>query len=176
MDCQMPGVDGYEATARLRANGVRVPIIAMTAHALEGDRERCLAAGMDDYLAKPLRGDQLDAVLERWIAAPATDGLVDAARLRAFRDEDPDFAGPLIETFAESTPPLLAELRAAVSAGDATAIKRSAHTIKGSCGNVGATAMADVSAAIETGASQDVDELDRLFGPTLAAARRLVSG
>jgi CheY-like chemotaxis protein len=70
MDCQMPELDGFEATARLRAgegNGRRIPIVAMTASAMPGDRERCLAAGMDDYIKKPVRMDDLRAALERWL-------------------------------------------------------------------------------------------------------------
>ena len=77
MDCQMPNLDGYEATARIRAGEPadrHMPIVAMTAHAFEGDRERCLRAGMDDYLSKPLRVEDLEPVLERWLARPASAG------------------------------------------------------------------------------------------------------
>ena len=76
MDCQMPNLDGYEATARIRADEPpdrHVPIVAMTAHAFAGDRERCLRAGMDDYLSKPLRAEDLDPVLERWLGARPSD-------------------------------------------------------------------------------------------------------
>ena len=76
MDVQMPGMNGFEATAALRASesqgGPRTPIVALTAHALSGDRERCLGAGMDDYLSKPLRADRLIEMVER-LAMPGTD-------------------------------------------------------------------------------------------------------
>src|SRR4051794_12073878 len=116
MDCQMPELDGYEATAALRereAAGEHLTVVAMTAHAMKGDRERCLAAGMDDYLAKPLRPEALDAVLERWLHAPAAApeaapepasiALVDEARAREFREDYPQIVDQLIELFHDST-------------------------------------------------------------------------
>ena len=72
MDCQMPVMDGFEATRRLRqthADGPRIPVIAMTANAIRGDRELCLDAGMDDYLPKPVRSSELKAMLRRWLPA-----------------------------------------------------------------------------------------------------------
>jgi CheY-like chemotaxis protein len=82
MDCQMPNLDGFQATQEIRRfeqaghdgqSGPRVPIVAMTANALEGDRERCLASGMDDYLAKPVKHDQLEQTIERWTGRSAAD-------------------------------------------------------------------------------------------------------
>jgi two-component system sensor histidine kinase/response regulator len=75
MDCQMPEMDGFEATAAVRSAppaelNPQVPIVALTAHAMKGDRERCLAAGMDDYLAKPLQIDEVKSVLRRWLGEP----------------------------------------------------------------------------------------------------------
>jgi two-component system, sensor histidine kinase and response regulator len=191
MDCQMPNVDGYEATGRIRANergDDRLPVIAMTAHAMAGDRERCLAAGMDDYLSKPLRPDALDEVLERWLGvapvasaspvAEAIDALIDDTRMRTFRDDYPDIVHQLLSLFLQSTPPLLAELRAAVDGSDETELHRAAHKLKGSCQNIGATFMATLCVAIEAGerdAGETVEELAGAFTATEAALRRALT-
>jgi two-component system, sensor histidine kinase and response regulator len=184
MDCQMPNVDGYEATARIRAQehaGRRLPVIAMTAHAMAGDRERCLEAGMDDCLTKPLRPEALDAVLERWLGlAPGTGAheLIDAARLRAFRDDYPDIVDQLVDLFVQSTPPLMGELRSALERGDRDELRRTAHKLKGGCQNIGATLMATLCLSLETAVDDlecVLDELDGAFAPTEAAIRRALT-
>jgi CheY-like chemotaxis protein len=177
MDCQMPEMDGYEATAALRERenaGKRLTVVAMTAHAMKGDRERCLAAGMDDYLAKPLRPEELDAVLERWLhtpaapaeAAPALEpasmALVDEARARVFREDYPEIVDQLIELFEDSTPPLLRELREGAAAGDEETVRRAAHKLKGSCQNIGASGMAARVAELERRATADAEQLEDL--------------
>jgi two-component system, sensor histidine kinase and response regulator len=175
MDCQMPELDGYEATAALRAreagSGGHMPVVAMTAHAMEGDRERCLAAGMDDYLAKPLRPEELDAVLERWAGGPAapqprpsdaSQALVDEARVRVFRDDYPEIVEQLVALFVDSTPPLLRELREGAESGDRDAVKRAAHKLKGSCQNIGASGMAARAAQLERRQAAEPAELEDL--------------
>jgi two-component system, sensor histidine kinase and response regulator len=195
MDCQMPNVDGYEATGRIRAQesgGARLPVIAMTAHAMAGDRDRCLAAGMDDYMSKPLRPEVLDELLERWLGvAPAAaddapepveeavDALIDSARMRTFRTDYPDIVDQLLDLFLQSTPPLLADLRAAVDGDDGEELRRAAHKLKGSCQNIGATFMATLCRTLETAAADagaTLAELDGAFATTEAALRRALTG
>ncbi len=197
MDCQMPEMDGYAATAAIRAREQgtsRLPIVAMTAHAMKGDRERCLAAGMDDYLSKPLRPEELDAALERWLGAPGAaptpvvaakprtvvtagdpfEALLDDARMRVFRVDYPEIVPQLIELFVESTPPLIDELRAGAVSGDEETVRRAAHKLKGSCANIGAGFMAKLAADIERAAAAapaELDGLDRVFADTRDALR-----
>jgi PAS domain S-box-containing protein len=159
MDCQMPGLDGYAATAeirRLEGDARRTPIIAMTAHAMEGDRERCIAAGMDDYLSKPLHPDDLDAVLQRWIPATRRD-VIDPAILRALARAvgDDAIVEEICELFLTETSPRLEALGAAARRGDAEALRAHAHTLKGSASIVGAVMVADAAGELEALAARD---------------------
>ncbi len=197
MDAQMPVMDGLEATRAIRAGegGVlraQVPIVAMTAHALEGDRERFLAAGMNDYVAKPVRRAELLAALQRQLAAPApgagaipaapfadSSKVLDVADLRERLLEDPVLIRKVADQFIATTPPLLQRLQEALARGDLRAVRAEAHAIKGSSSNVGGRALSDLAAAIEKSA-QDGDTartrdlaagLDRVCGQLFAALK-----
>ncbi len=169
MDCQMPEMDGYEATTEIRRiEGAdhRTPIIAMTAAAMEGDREACLAAGMDDYITKPVRLDAMAAVLERWIhptgaaaAAPPTPVSDDQLRdpldhsqiehLRSLDEGEGAVLGEIIDQYLTQTEEGRGELARVVSEGDTQAMERAAHMLRGSSANVGASGLAAVCAEIE---------------------------
>ena len=187
MDCQMPSMDGFEATRRIRqreavqaarpgqaARDQRVVVIALTANAMKGDRENCVAAGMDDYLTKPYTAGQLLGVLDKWLNAsagvvPATqadtgvlenpgnatpDDTLDPLALENLRQAVPSQGDRLVERvvrrYLDETPGLIAGLRTAAAAGDQNALGRVAHSLKSSSATVGARALASLCREIET--------------------------
>jgi two-component system sensor histidine kinase/response regulator len=164
MDVQMPEMDGLEATARIRAqekNGARrLPIVAMTAHAMKGDRERCLEAGMDDYVSKPVEAHELYRVLEHvgGNPAPAEPGpprKVDQAQVfdrqaaLARLGGDEALLMEVANLFLQDGPRLLQEIRAAFSRGDAAGVYQNAHALKGSAGYLGGTRASAAAQALE---------------------------
>jgi CheY-like chemotaxis protein/HPt (histidine-containing phosphotransfer) domain-containing protein len=182
MDVQMPGIDGFEAARRIRAleraAGGHVPIVAMTAHALKGDRDRCLAAGMDEYISKPMRARHLQETIAGALAAEqkresasritsSTPGRVaDAPRSQssepidwsvALQNVDGDRAllAKVVEAFQSETPGLLAGIRNAIRRGDREAIHRSVHTLRGSLGHFGAERAANVAARLDEEIHED---------------------
>jgi diguanylate cyclase (GGDEF)-like protein len=198
MDCNMPEMDGYEATAVIRGleadSGRRVPIVAMTANTQAIDIEKCLSAGMDDHLPKPLTLDNLTSRLQRWlvdveIVAPATatpvgiaasvtrqgDEPIDRAVLVRLREALGGAIGQAIRLFLEDMPTYLEQLEAAVVVEESDAVRRAAHAIKGAAWNFGALELAaqakNIESLAETG---QVDAAGRLV-PRLRAEHALVA-
>jgi two-component system sensor histidine kinase/response regulator len=178
MDCQMPVMDGYEATGVIRNreaaanNGhrPRTTIVALTAHAMDGDREKCLAAGMDDYLTKPLGIKEIQTVLLRWLGEMAqrgskaekqderqqnnpepveTDDCVDGAALDKIAALSPTVLGKVIDLYLGSSPKLLDSMRTAAGSRNTESIRVAAHTMKSASANLGAFALADLCKELE---------------------------
>ncbi len=171
MDLHMPRMDGLEATAVLQQKfGMATPpVIALTADATTEDRDRCAAAGMDDYLAKPLQVAALAQVLERWSGPAGTPGRterrvqvqapqarVDFARLDNFRELDSDMstARAIVELFLDQTPAQLDALVRAQAGNDSQALAAQAHALRGAAANVGAVTLAQAGAQLESLAAQ----------------------
>jgi CheY-like chemotaxis protein/HPt (histidine-containing phosphotransfer) domain-containing protein len=157
LDCEMPQLDGYETCRRLRlreAGGRHTRVIALTAHIAAGERERCLAAGMDDHLGKPLRGDELAAVLSRWLEDEATVELdILEERLAALERLGQKTGKPVLEQvisgFLHQGERDLEILRRGLAHGDGDAFAAAAHSLAGSAGILGATRLAAGCAELE---------------------------
>jgi two-component system sensor histidine kinase/response regulator len=187
MDVQMPEMDGYEATAEIRrreGTTRRIPIIAMTANALEGDRDKALSAGMDDYVPKPVKLETLDAVLQRWVSVvneprPEQAGIETSipigfedsldqdvlATLRSIeKDGEPGFVAELAEMFLRDADTRIGTLREDAHTNEFASIERTAHSLKGSCSNMGAAKLAAICASLEeVAASRDSGMTDQLL-------------
>ena len=182
MDCQMPEMDGYAATAEIRRterNGRHIPVIAVTANAMQGIKEKCLASGMDDYLAKPFKQNELHQIIERWTkpGAIGADGFVriapppkkvlisrtpndDDVKTGLFQsvkarldDLEAEIGGEevrlIVELFREDSAVRFEKLQKAMAAENIAQVEVESHRLKGGCGNIGAAYLADLCARIE---------------------------
>jgi len=169
MDCQMPEMDGYEATRQIRSaeSGVldtKVPIIALTANVTGGNRERCLEAGMDDFLSKPIQPQQLAEIIQRWHKGgakpmesaplppeptPDESILWDEAELRDRYGDDDSLIRELMGVFMQDLPERMQELRQAFEAGEVATAERLSHMIKGSSATIGSPALMAVARRME---------------------------
>ncbi len=188
MDCQMPEMDGFAATRAIRETEkpgtTRLPIVALTANAMEGDRERCLECGMDDYLSKPFKAPQLYAALARWLPqadaaprafaseptstrAPAvaanTLEIGAIAQIRAAGGSDAErLLEKVLRLYCDSVPQMLKSMQEAAGKGDCVALQRAAHALKSSSHNVGAARFASLCRDLETAARAGQIRFDRL--------------
>jgi len=197
MDVQMPEMDGFEATQAIRAqeaaSGTHVPIIAMTAHAMKGDRERCLEVGMDDYVPKPVSANTLLAAINRLVpdngqppedavsgdasSPPNSDEpIIDKASLLKAFDDDWDFFTEVVAMFIQDYPPMMSDIKAALQSQDAPTLMRSGHALKGMLGNFQATTGMQLAYRLEEMGRQAVfDGADRTYQKLSAELTKLAS-
>ena len=159
-DIHMPDMDGFELTRQIRTeeagrgDGMRTPIVALTANALKGEAERCLAAGMDDYLTKPLTLDRLRAALDRWLAVPVaeTPAPIDRTALSSLFGDNPAMIARMLTRFRDSGERLVVELEAQSASGDLAGLAETAHKLKGAAHAVGAAELGDLAGVLEQAA------------------------
>ncbi len=193
MDCQMPEMNGYEATEEIRrreGTGAHIPIVALTASAVKGDEDRCLAAGMDAYVTKPVTVEVLGTVLGRLLAARPPRPVAEVLDRATIRDlwELGSGSSALLEeladAFIEATSEQIALLHAAVATADLPAAARAAHRLRGSCGAVGASRMVVLADEIEEAAlahrladlAQPAMEIEQAFHEARGALRAATAG
>ena len=184
MDVQMPEMGGFEATAAIRTReqsaGGRVPIIAMTAHAMKGDRERCLAAGMDEYLTKPLDSRRLCRVVEDLVAhrppppEPDTTSIIEPILARVGGDRE--LLAEISRLFVEDAPRHLERIDRAIAASDSDALRRAAHALKGAAANFDADEVVALARTLEeSGRASTFDEAPRAVEQLKLEIDRLLS-
>ncbi|POA99324.1 hybrid sensor histidine kinase/response regulator [Chromobacterium sinusclupearum] len=195
MDCEMPVLDGWQTTRAIRereAGGERLTIIALTANAGAGDRERCLQTGMDDYLAKPFTQNALLEVLARWMKPGADrpdeassdeedEGWLDPQALAGIRDIDPGLLPRMVAAWLAEGPRLLAAIHQAAKSGDGKELFRAAHALKNGAGSVGAKRLAELCQLLEqlgkaddlVDAASVVEDLDQVFYHSQEALKAL---
>jgi len=181
MDIQMPGVNGFEATRIIRKSGNNSPIIALTAEAIKGEREKCLAAGMNDYITKPINEDEFLTMLDKWTRRPhipgnvklnsmSTERLYDLSSLRAISKGNDVFVQKMVNIFCDQTPLMCKQIRQAFNTRDFDEVSAVAHKMKPSIDNLNIVSIKQLvrdieGAAKETGKRADLGpKLDLLEG------------
>ena len=188
MDCQMPEMDGFKATTVIRQSESlklrTIPIVAMTANAMNGDRERCLEVGMNDYITKPIDENKLIQAIETWLDkdkdASAPIDLTVIKNLRKLQKPDrPDLVSGLVELYLETAQEILVEIRRAIQNADLIKISEYAHSLKSSAANLGAIKLAETCLILEKISNGDlpIDQLasasDRFETDFIQAAEAL---
>ena len=200
MDIQMPDMDGMEATAAIREREKKldrhVPILAMTAHAMRGDKEKCFAAGMDGYVSKPINPAELFAEIDRCVSAPErgntvpempqvdTEGQIDRASLLERVEGDQELLAEMIHLFLDDVSKLMAAMRDALQRGDMKVLERSAHSLKGAAANLSAPAASAAALQLEQDARNNeaesakgsLLEVERTIRRLLPALAELIPG